>query len=182
MVLREFGLTWELWILVLPELIKLPYLDKQKRTFIYRENNVVVKQNRDIEFSGWINAGKAEINATSALYNYEANKINLIKTNVTIFRVKPRKAEHGTAGLAMNSKINGVAGDTLWLTLQTIVLEIKKMQLQPIYPVFSVKTQPKFITILQNCTKEHTTAHVFIIRSNHLYWTAPTILTISHGA
>ncbi len=121
---------------------KITLSDKQNVHLFPSENNVVVKQNRDIEFSGWINAGKAEINATSALYNYEANKINLIKTNETIFRVKPRKAEHGTAGLAMNSKINGVVGD--------IVVDSpnnrsgnKEDATTAIYPVFSVKNATK---------------------------------------
>lgn len=116
--------------------------DKQNVRIYPKDSKVIVKQNRDIEFSGWLNAGKAEINTISAVYNYESNKVNLIKTQATYFRVKPRDRAHGTAGIAMNSAISGVTGD-LAIDLPNNRSGNKEDASTAIYPILTIKNSTK---------------------------------------
>lgn len=89
-------------------------LSDVQNSFVYPKNgNVVVKKNRNFDFQGWFNAGKAEINTISANYNYAENKVNLVETQETILRVRPLKPEHGTSGIAMANSITGIVGEVL---------------------------------------------------------------------
>ena len=118
-------------------------LSEKQNTHIFpQENKIKVKRNRDMEFSGWINAGKVEINTISANYSYEANKVNLLKTETTIFRVQPRDAAHGTAGIAMNSTISGIVGDIV-VDLPTNRSGNKEDVTTALYPVLNVKNSTK---------------------------------------
>ncbi|MCO5259014.1 MAG: hypothetical protein M9916_02610 [Crocinitomicaceae bacterium] len=116
--------------------------DKQNVHIYPNQNTVTVKQNRDIEFSGWLNAGKAEINTVSANYNYALNKINLLKTNESVFRVQPRKAEDGTAGIAMSSTISGIVGDVV-IDLPDNRSGNKEDATTSIYPILTIKNTTK---------------------------------------
>lgn len=89
-------------------------VSESKNTNIFPDGyKVTVGKNRDFQFTGWINSGKIEIKATSANYSYTDHKINLLKTEAAIFRVKPLKPEDGGSPIAMNSSINGIKGEIL---------------------------------------------------------------------
>jgi len=87
--------------------------DKQFTKVFPQGSRVVVKQNRNFEFSGWINSGKIEVQALSANFNYGENKINLLKTYRSLLRVRPLKEEDGKKVIAMKSTINGIVGQLL---------------------------------------------------------------------
>lgn len=72
---------------------------------------VVVKKNRDFDFSGWASAGKMEIHTITANYNYAANKINLVNTDISFFRVKPLQQEDGNKSIAMQSALHNIVGE-----------------------------------------------------------------------
>ncbi len=116
--------------------------EKQNMHIFPKDNKIKVKRNRDLEFSGWLNAGKAEINTISANYNYDENKVNLLKTETTVLRVQPRSAEHGTAGVAMNSTISGIVGDIV-VDLPSNRSGNKVDATTAVYPILSVKNSTK---------------------------------------
>lgn len=87
--------------------------DAQNTTVFPDGSRIIIKENRNFEFSGWINAGKMEINAYSANYNYRDNKFNLMKTGESLFRVKPLQESDGQRPIAMVSNINGIKGELL---------------------------------------------------------------------
>lgn len=92
--------------------------DKQNVQLFPDGGSIIVKENRDIDFKGWINAGKSEIYAENSNYNYEENKIYLVKTTTTLFRVSPRDQSHGRQGIPMNTAINNIKG-TIAIDLPT---------------------------------------------------------------
>lgn len=86
-------------------------LSQIKRTTVVPEGSeVVVKQNRDFSFSGWVFSGKAEINTVAANFTYDDFTIALLDTRETVFNVDPIKQEHGPGLVRMKSKIQGVSG------------------------------------------------------------------------
>lgn len=87
--------------------------DKQFTKVFPQGSRVVVKQNRNFEFSGWVNSGKIEVQALSANFNYNDNKINLLKTYKSLLRVRPLKPEDGNKVIAMRGTINGITGELL---------------------------------------------------------------------
>lgn len=116
--------------------------EKQNTHIFPAESKVKVKKNRDMEFSGWINAGKAEINTVSANYNYETNKINFLKTNELILRVSPRDPAHGKSGIAMTSWISNAVGEVA-VDLPTNRSGNKTDATTAIYPILSVTNPTK---------------------------------------
>ena len=74
-------------------------------------NEVVVKQDRNFEFGGWVNSGKMEIDALSASFVYKDFKIILLKTDKSTFRLKPLSEKDGTKPIGMLSSISGIVGD-----------------------------------------------------------------------
>lgn len=85
--------------------------EKQNANVFPEGGEVLIKQNRDFEFSGWMNAGKLESEATLAYYNYEENKVNLIETKNTLLRIRPLQKEHGTSGIPMGSFLSKLEGE-----------------------------------------------------------------------
>lgn len=116
--------------------------DKQNTHLFPEKSKIKVKKNRDLEFSGWINAGKVEINTIQANYNYESNKVNLLKTATTVFRVQPRDAAHGTAGVAMSSTISDIVGDIV-IDLPSNRSGNKVDATTAVYPILNVKNATK---------------------------------------
>lgn len=115
---RERGLLQEFGTLNLSTLdITLDAVDRvtlseKQNSHVFPENGVVtIKKNRDFDFKGWINAGKLEVNTLNANYNYAENKVNLIETKETLFRIRPLNPEHGTSGIAMGNSIAGLVGE-----------------------------------------------------------------------
>jgi hypothetical protein len=74
---------------------------------------LVLDKNRNFSFSGSINAGKMELNVLKASYDYKANKLNLLASSESLFRISPLKKEHGNKPIAMKSSIQGIKGEIL---------------------------------------------------------------------
>lgn len=87
--------------------------DAQAAFVLPDSGRVVVKKNRDFDFSGWASVGKLETHTLNASYVYAANKINLVKTDRSLFRVKPLSQADGNKSIAMTSAINGITGEIL---------------------------------------------------------------------
>lgn len=80
--------------------------------FVLPDNaKITIKKNRDFEFSGWASVGKLETHTLSANYTYESNKINLLSTDRSLFRVKPLTEADGNKSIAMTSAIIGITGE-----------------------------------------------------------------------
>ena len=89
-------------------------ISEMQQTLVFPAGHkVTVRQNRNFEFAGWINSGKMEMNTLSALYNYKDNKFHLMKTDKTIFRVRPLRPEDGKKLIATQGAINGIVGELL---------------------------------------------------------------------
>ncbi|MEY4350282.1 MAG: hypothetical protein RL078_329 [Bacteroidota bacterium] len=71
---------------------------------------VTLLENRDIVFSGLLQAGKCEILSKQAKFEYENFLVNLYTTQETKLRVKPLRKEDGTAPIEMLSSLKGVRG------------------------------------------------------------------------
>ncbi|MBL1279197.1 MAG: hypothetical protein COA33_002950 [Fluviicola sp.] len=89
-------------------------ISKSKNTMIFPKNSTVkVKQNRDFNFSGWINSGKLEVNTELANFSYDDYKFKLLKTSESLFRVRPMNKQDGPRPIAMVSALSGLTGEIL---------------------------------------------------------------------
>jgi hypothetical protein len=77
------------------------------------ESEVLVRENRDFNFAGWINAGKLEMKSTAANFKYDDYKIKILETEQSVFRVRPLRREDGMKSIPMVSSISGIAGELL---------------------------------------------------------------------
>lgn len=85
-----------------------------RNMIVFPENSQVkVKQNRDFNFSGWVNAGKMELNTKAAKFKYNDYKIEILSTHSSLFRVRPLRKEDGTNSIPMISTISGLSGEIL---------------------------------------------------------------------
>lgn len=85
-----------------------------RNVIVFPENSQVkVKQNRDFNFTGWINAGKMELNTKAAKFKYNEYKIELLSTTESLFRVRPLRQEDGVNSIPMISTISGITGEVL---------------------------------------------------------------------
>ncbi|MDR0803245.1 hypothetical protein [Fluviicola sp.] len=81
-------------------------------SFVLPDNaKVQISRNRDFKFTGWASSGKFEVHTLESSYNYEANKINLTKTDKSYFRVKPLSQADGNRSIALGSALNGISGE-----------------------------------------------------------------------
>ncbi|HLU88160.1 MAG TPA: hypothetical protein VKZ44_10420 [Taishania sp.] len=116
--------------------------EKQNAAIYPTGSHIKVKKNRELEFSGWVNVGKLEVNTIQANYSYENHKINLLETETALFRVQPRSAEHGTSGIPMISTISGLKGDIV-IDQTTNRSGNKQDATTAVYPILNVKSQTK---------------------------------------
>ena len=87
-------------------------LSKAQKTIIYPDSSfIIMEKNRDIRFSGWLNAGKLEIHTSEAKFNYEDFKVKIISSNEAFLRVKPLRKEDGSEDIQMLSSISNLQGD-----------------------------------------------------------------------
>tara|TARA_B100000508_G_scaffold125643_1_gene109714 strand:- start:4144 stop:8742 length:4599 start_codon:yes stop_codon:yes gene_type:complete len=92
---------------------RIPISDS-KRTSIYPdEDKVVIKKNRSIDFTGWINSGRWEVKLNDGNYSYEKNGFNILESDMAYFRAIPLKEEHGRRLIPLQSVIAGVKGELL---------------------------------------------------------------------
>lgn len=90
---------------------KVSLSEEKNVTAFPNENRVVVKKNRNFEFSGWVNVGKLEMNTRTAQFDYAANKIIVNQSNQSLFRVRPLKETDGKKPIPMQSNITGLKGE-----------------------------------------------------------------------
>jgi hypothetical protein len=85
-----------------------------KRTTIYPDSNkVVIKKNRNIVFSGWINSGKWEVKIDKGDYVYDKNKFNVYDSKVAYFNANPLRDEDGKRAIPLQSVLNGLQGEII---------------------------------------------------------------------
>jgi hypothetical protein len=85
-----------------------------KNTLIFPEHSeVVIQKNRQIKFTGWVNAGKWEVHVMNGDYSYESNKFNIRESDKAYFRSNPLKKEHGQKPIVLNSSITGIKGELI---------------------------------------------------------------------
>lgn len=87
--------------------------DAQNVVVFPRDYTIIIKKNRDFDFSGYINAGKLEVDAEISDFKYNEFKFNLTKTNNTNFRVRPLSEKDGNRAIEVKSKIHGLVGELL---------------------------------------------------------------------
>lgn len=85
--------------------------DVQKMVVFPKNAKVSIQKDRNFKFSGWLNAGKMEVETYDAQYVYADNKVKLVKTGSSLFRVSPLKPEDGDRPIAMGSAVSGIEGD-----------------------------------------------------------------------
>ena len=83
-----------------------------KNTMIFPDKSkILVKQNRDFVFDGWINSGKWEIRVNSGNYNYNENKFSINESDIAFFRANPIKKEDGKTPILISSSLYGLKGE-----------------------------------------------------------------------
>jgi hypothetical protein len=83
-----------------------------KNTLIFPESSeVIIKKNRQIKFTGWVNSGKWEVHILNGDYSYESNKFNIIESDKAYFRSNPLQESHGKKPIVLNSTITGIKGE-----------------------------------------------------------------------
>lgn len=87
--------------------------EAQSVTIFPKNYDVVLKKNRDFDFTGFINAGKLEIDAEVSEFKYNEFKFILTKSNNTSFRVRPMAEKDGNRAIALTSEVNGIIGELL---------------------------------------------------------------------
>lgn len=92
---------------------KVQISDAQAAFVLPDSSKITVKKNRDFEFSGWASVGKLETKTVAATYSYGSNKINLLKTTKSLFRVTPLNKADGNTSIAMITPIDGIMGEIL---------------------------------------------------------------------
>lgn len=89
-------------------------ISRARNTIVFPHNGKVrIKDNRDFSFNGWINSGKLEVNAIAANFNYDAYKFKLLRTDKSVFRVRPMRKEDGIKSIPMVSMLTGISGEIL---------------------------------------------------------------------
>ncbi|MDX1653268.1 MAG: hypothetical protein R3277_12295 [Brumimicrobium sp.] len=85
-----------------------------KRTLIFPDNDeITVKQNRAMEFTGWVNSGKWEVKISKGNYSYEKHGFNIFESDIALFRALPQSAADGKQPIPLQSTINGIKGEIL---------------------------------------------------------------------
>ncbi len=92
---------------------KVSLSDIQSTFVLPNKGDVLIKANRNFEFSGWVNSGKLQTMTKVASYDYAANKVFLTETGTSTYRVRPLKKEDGVQSILMNSSVEGITGELL---------------------------------------------------------------------
>ena len=116
--------------------------DRQGVIVFPQDGKVVINKNRDFDFKGWVNAGKVEIDAVSAHYNYTENIIHLLETKKSYIRAQPRKPEHGKHGVITSSSFENIVGQVK-VDLPSNRSGVKQTKETAIYPILEVRNTTK---------------------------------------
>lgn len=112
--------------------------DRQSVVVFPQDGKITVNKNRDFDFKGWVNAGKMEIDARTAHYNYNENVIHLLETKKSYLRAQPRKPEHGKYGIPTTSSFENLIGQ-IKVDLPTNRSGVKQTKETAVYPILEVK-------------------------------------------
>lgn len=89
-------------------------ISHERNTLVYPDRGKVnVKKNRSFSFTGWINAGKLELNARACNFNYDDFKFEILSSDKALLRVVPLKKEDGLKSIPMTSTLSGIIGEIL---------------------------------------------------------------------
>lgn len=111
---KEFGILSLATLEIKLDAVDQVHISDAQSTFVLPDSGkVVIKANRDFQFTGWANAGKLEIHTQEASYTYASNKINLLKTDKASFRVKPLSEADGNKSISMGSALQGMSGEII---------------------------------------------------------------------
>ncbi|MBP6091543.1 MAG: hypothetical protein KA521_09835, partial [Crocinitomicaceae bacterium] len=92
---------------------ELKIAEKQNAFIIPTNNAIKMKRNRSLDFSGWVNVGKLEVQVYNGNFDYEKFKLNLNQTGAAFFKVRPLNERDGTKSIALQSAIQGMIGEIL---------------------------------------------------------------------
>ena len=111
---KEFGIlnltTMDLDLEAVDDIV----ISEIRNFIVFPENSrVKIKKNRDFNFTGWINAGKMELNTQFAKFKYDEYKVEILSTTKSLFRVRPLTKEDGVNSIPMTSTIAGISGEIL---------------------------------------------------------------------
>lgn len=87
--------------------------DYQSTAVFPEGNKIAIGKDRNFDFTGWFNSGKLEMKTQIANYDYSKNKINLVKTDKGIFRVRPLSERDGKDNISLRNALADVVGEIL---------------------------------------------------------------------
>jgi len=88
-----------------------PISDRRNTQVFPTDRAVVLRQNRNFAFSGWVNVGKMELEVTSALFDYKQFEIQVGNSERAFLSIAPMKQEDGKRAITSQSYISGIKGD-----------------------------------------------------------------------
>jgi hypothetical protein len=94
--------------------VRMVPVSDRKNTQIYPNDRfVVIQKDRNFIFSGWVNAGKLEINVSDGYFDYGKFLIQINESDQTYIRANPMRPEDGRTPIVTQSYISGVKGEIL---------------------------------------------------------------------
>lgn len=106
------------------------------------DNSLLVRENRDFNFAGWLNVGKLEMNTNAAQFHYDDYMIKVLETDQSVFRVHPLRREDGMKPIAMVSSIHGIAGEVI-IDATDNRSGLKTKDAYAVYPILNSTTKSK---------------------------------------
>jgi hypothetical protein len=96
------------------EAVDMVNLSEAQKTVVFpTDGKVVIRENRNFDFAGWVNSGKLQVNTEEANYIYNTHKINLFKTNRSLLNVRPMQEADGKQSILVMNEIHGFTGEIL---------------------------------------------------------------------
>jgi hypothetical protein len=110
--LKNFGLLNLGTLEISLEAVDMVNLSEAQQSSVFPNNSkVIIKENRNFEFSGWLASGKLEVNTEEANYVYKTHKVNLFKTKSSLLRVMPLQEADGKQKINVSNEIFGLTGE-----------------------------------------------------------------------
>ncbi len=88
-----------------------PISDRRNTQIFPTDRAVVIQQNRNFAFSGWVNVGKMELQVSSANFDYKQFEIQVGNSDKAFLSIAPMKQEDGKRAITSQSYISGIKGD-----------------------------------------------------------------------
>lgn len=112
--LKNFGLlnigTLEIFL----EAVDIVNISDAQQTAVFpKDSKVIIRENRNFDFSGWLSSGKLQISTLEANYIYLSHKINLFKTDRSLLNVRPMKEADGKESILVMNEIHNLSGEIL---------------------------------------------------------------------